>query len=124
MPARLALVHVHDPRMRWGVPASQVVRIIAAAEWVATSPIDVLAAMGPLPGLGVHARRVVVVRGQDDRETGLLATGMIDVADVDATDVLPLPDELTEASPEISAIVVAHDASLSLLLKPSAVIPP
>jgi chemotaxis signal transduction protein len=124
VPARLALVHVHDPRMRWGVPASQVVRIIAATEWVATPPVDVLAAIGPLPGLGAHARRVVVVRGQDDRETALLATGMIDVADVDAADVLPLPDELTEASPEISAIVVAHDASLSLLLKPSAVIPP
>lgn len=120
--SRFAVVHVRDPRVRWGVLAAQVLRIVAAAEWLAEPAIDVLAALGPVPSTG--ARRVVVVRGAGERETALLATGMIDVADVEATDILPLPDTLTSASPEISAIVVAPDASLSLLLKPSAVSPP
>jgi chemotaxis signal transduction protein len=118
------MVHVHDPRMRWGLPAAQVVRIVAAADWSAATPIDVLAAIGPLPGVGIHTRRVVVVRDQADREAALLATGTIDVAEVDEADVLPLPDVLTTSSPGISAIVVANDASLSLLVNPSAVIPP
>jgi len=116
------MVHVHDPRVRWGVPAAQVVRIAAAADWLTGPAVDVLAALGPLPR--TDNRRVVVVRGAGDRETALLATGMIDISDVNATDILPLPEALAASAPEISAIVVAHDASLSLLLEPSAVIPP
>jgi len=124
MSSRFAMVHVHDPRVRWGVPASQVIRIIPAAEWQAGPAVDVLSAMGPVPSGGAHARRVMIVYGVDDRETALLATGMINIDDVDSTAVLPLPDTLAAATPEVSAIVVAQDASLSLLLKPSAVISP
>ena len=119
--SRLAVVHVHDPRVRWGVPASQVVRILPAAEWQAGPPIDVLAAMGPVPAGGGHARRVLLVHGVGDRETPLLATGMIHIADVEASAILPLPDTLAAKSPEVSAIVVAPDDSLSLLFQPSAV---
>jgi chemotaxis signal transduction protein len=122
MTSRFAMVHVHDPRVRWGVHASQVVRIVAAAEWLAAPAIDVLAALGPVPR--TDSRRVLVVRGAGERETALLATGMIHVGDVDQADVLPLPDALAATSPEISAIIVAHNASLSLLLNPSAVIAP
>jgi chemotaxis signal transduction protein len=118
------MVHVHDPRVRWGVPASQVIRIIPAAEWQTGPAVDVLAAMGPVPSGGAHARRVMIVYGVDDRETALLATGTINIDEVDSTAVLPLPDTLAAATPEVSAIVVAQDASLSLLLKPSAVISP
>ena len=124
MTSHLAMVHVHDPRVRWAVPASQVVRIIPAAEWHADPAIDVLAAMGPVPSGGAHARRVMIVYGANDRETALLATGAINIDDVDSTNVLPLPDTLAAATPEVSAIVVAPDASLSLLLKPSAVLAP
>jgi chemotaxis signal transduction protein len=122
MTSRFTLVHVHDPRVRWGVHASQVVRIVAANEWLAAPAIDVLAALGPVPR--TDSLRVMVVRGAGDRETALFATGVIDISDVDQADVLPLPDALAAAAPEISAIVVAHDASLSLLLNPSSVTPP
>ena len=115
------MVHVQDPRVQWGIPAMNVVRITATS-WL-TAATDVLSSLGPLPPTHTHARRVVVVRGDDDRETSLLAVGSIGVIDVESTDILPLPAELTTASPQISAIVVAHDASLSLLFKPSAVIP-
>jgi chemotaxis signal transduction protein len=124
MTSRLAMVHVHDPRVRWSMAASQVVRIVSATEWDPTPAIDVLAALGPAPSMGTHVRRVVVVRGAGDRETALYASGKIDVSDVEPTDVLPLPDTLTALAPEIAAIVVAQDASLSLLLEPSAVTPP
>ena len=124
MTSRFAMVHVQDPRVRWGVPASQVVRIIPAAEWHAEPAIDLLAAMGPVPSGGAHARRVMIVHGAGDRETALLTTGTIHIDDVDSTNVLPLPDTLAASVPEVAAIVVAHDASLSLLLKPSAVISP
>ncbi len=124
MSSRFAMVHVHDPRVRWGVPASQVIRIIPAAEWQTGPAVDVLAAMGPVPSGGAHARRVMIVYGVDERETALLATGTINIDDVDSTAVLPLPDTLASATPEVSAIVVAQDASLSLLVKPSAVIFP
>lgn len=115
------MVHVHDPRVRWCVHASQVVRIVAAAEWLAAPAIDVLAALGPVSGTATH--RVVVVRGAGDRETALLATGMIEINDVELTSVLPLPDTLAATAPEVAAIILAPDASLSLLLQPSAVIP-
>lgn len=113
------MVHVQDARVRWGVPAAQVVRIVTASDWVAAPAIDVLAALGPEPAPGLHGRRVVVVNGADDRETALLATGAIDIGDVDPSAVLPLPDTLAKAVPEVSAIVVAHDASLSLLFNPA-----
>jgi chemotaxis signal transduction protein len=119
MTSRSAMVHVHDPRVRWAVPASQVVRIVAATEWLAAPAIDVFAALGPAPDAAAH--RVLVVRGAGDRETALLATGVIHISDVEQADVLPLPEALAVATPEISAIILAHDASLSLLLQPSAV---
>lgn len=118
------MVHVHDPRVRWGVPASHVVRIMTAAEWVDAPAIDVLAALGPAPLTGGLARRVMIVRGAADREAALLALGMIDIGDVDPTDVLSLPDTLAADTPNIAAIVVAPDASLSLLLQPSALLTP
>ena len=121
MTSQLVVVHVHDARVRWGVLASQVVRIVAASDWIAAPAIDVLAALGPEPAPGLHGRRVVVVSGANQRETALLATGPIDIGDVDPSTVLPLPDTLAKAVPEVSAIVVAHDASLSLLFNPSAV---
>jgi hypothetical protein len=121
MTSHLVMVHVHDARVRWGVLASQVVRIIGASEWVATPAIDVLAALGPEPAPGLHGRRVMVVSGANHRETALLATGPIVIGDVDPSTVLPLPDTLAAAVPEVSAIVIANDASLSLLFNPSAV---
>jgi hypothetical protein len=122
MTSHSAMVHVHDPRVKWAVHASQVVRIVAAVDWLAGPPLDVLAALGPVPGTALH--RVVVVRGAGDRETALLATGAIDISDVDVTAVLPLPDALAVTTPGVAAIILAHDASLSLLLQPSAVTPP
>jgi chemotaxis signal transduction protein len=121
MTPHLAMVHVHDARVRWIVPASQVVRILAASEWVDSPPIDVLATLGPEPPPGLHGRRVVVVSGANDRQTALLATGAIAISDVDPSTILPLPDTIAATVPEVSAIVVAHDASLSLLFNPSAV---
>ncbi|HEU4734289.1 MAG TPA: hypothetical protein VFT22_40635 [Kofleriaceae bacterium] len=109
--------------MRWSVPASQVTRILAARDWHAAPPLDVLAALGPVPGTASDVRRVVIVRGADDRETALFAAGPISVVDVDASDVLALPTELARAAPEISAIVVAQDAQLSLLFDPVAIAP-
>jgi hypothetical protein len=122
MTSHSAMVHVHDPRVKWAVHASQVVRIVAAADWLAEPPLDVLAALGPVLGTTVH--RVMVVRGAGDRETALLATGVIDISDVEVTAVLPLPDALAVAAPGIAAIILAPDASLSLLVQPSTVIPP
>jgi hypothetical protein len=118
------MVHVLDPRVRWSVPASQVTRIVAAGEWRAAPALDVLAALGPVPGATAGVRRVVIVRGAGDRETALFAAGPISIIDIDAGDMLPLPPELARAAPEISAIVVAHDAQLSLVFDPFAIAPP
>jgi chemotaxis signal transduction protein len=114
------MVHVDDPRGRWSVSASEVMRIIAVTEWLAAPPVDVLATLGPLPGGGT--RRVLVMRGMRNRELALVAAGLLAVAEVDPHDVLPLPSVLAAATPQVSAIVVASDASLSLLIEPSAVI--
>lgn len=113
------MVHVADPRGRWAVSASEVLRILPAVEWRGGPPVDVLAALGPLGG---RARRVLVLRGVGNREIALVAVGGISVADVDPHDVLPLPSVLAAASPQVSAIIAASDASLSLLIEPSAVI--
>jgi hypothetical protein len=113
------MVHVADPRGRWAVSASEVLRILPAVEWRGRPPIDVLAALGPLGG---RARRVLVLRGVGNRELALVAAGGISVGDVDPHDVLPLPSVLATASPQVSAIIAASDASLSLLIEPSAVI--
>ena len=113
------MVHVADPRGRWAVSASEVLRILPAVDWRGGPPIDVLAALGPLGG---RARRVLVLRGVGSRELALVAAGGISVAEVDPHDVLPLPSVLAAASPQVSAIIAASDASLSLLIEPSAVI--
>jgi hypothetical protein len=113
------MVHVADPRGRWAVSASEVLRILPAVEWRGQPPIDVLAGLGPLGG---RARRVLVLRGVGNRELALVAAGGISVADVDPHDVLPLPSVLAAASPQVSAIIAASEASLSLLIEPSAVI--
>ena len=112
------MVHVEDPRGRWSVSASEVIRILAAAEWTAPA-IDVLAALGALPR--ARNRRVLVLRGARNGEVALVAGGALAVAEVDPQDVLPLPSVLAAATPQVSAIVVASDASLSLLIEPSAV---
>jgi hypothetical protein len=117
--SRVAMVHVDDPRGRWSVSAAQVKRIAAAAEWGDAPAADVMAGLGPLPG-GRH--RVLVVRGAGGRELALIAAGALAINEVDPVSVLPLPVVLAAAVPQISAIVVAPDASLSLLIEPSAVI--
>jgi chemotaxis signal transduction protein len=115
------MVHVHDPRVRWSVRAGQVMRIAAAAaEWHAPT-VDVLALLGAPPAPSNHAHRVVIVRNARGLDIALLAAGPVDVADVDASDVLALPDVLAASAPRISAIIVTRDGSLSLLLEPSAV---
>lgn len=113
------MVHVHDPRVRWSVRSAQVARIISARDSF-RPPVDVFAALG---GSDEHAdhRRVVVVRLASGDEVSVLAAGPIDVNDVDSANVLPLPDLLAGSAPHVAGIVVAHDASLSLLLELSAV---
>jgi chemotaxis signal transduction protein len=117
------VVLVRDPRVRWGVRATGVVRIIPAAEWTGAT-VDVLAALGPAPAAPARGGRVVVVRGAHGRETALIAGGAIDVGDIDANRVLALPDLLAATAPQISAIIVAQDASLALLLELAAVLTP
>jgi hypothetical protein len=118
---KLAMVHVDDPRGRWSVHASRVVRIVQATDWRAAPPVDVLSRLGPVPGQADTGSRVLVVRGASDRETALVAAGPIRIGDVDPGDVLALPAVLTDTTPQISAIIVASDASLSLLLELAAV---
>ncbi len=113
------MVHVADPRGRWAVSASEVLRILPAMEWHGQTPIDVLDALGPLGG---RARRVLVLRGVGNREIALVAAGGISVTEIDPHDVLPLPSLLAATSPQVSAIIAASDAALSLLIEPSAVI--
>src|ERR1041385_5453132 len=112
------MVHVDDPRGRWNVSAAQVKQIAAAAEWSAPAT-DVMAALRPLPG---ERHRVLVVRGARGREIAPAAAGAVEINEVDPVSVLPLPVVLAAAVPQISAIVVAPDGSLSLLIEPSAVI--
>lgn len=115
------MVHVLDPRVRWSVRASEVTRIaLAAAEWHAPT-VDVLAQLGAPATPRLEAQRVVIVRGARGRDIALLAGGPIDVAEIDPGDVLALPDALADAAPQIPAIIVARDGSLSLLLEPSIV---
>lgn len=114
---RVAVVLVRDPRVRWAVRAERVARIIPAADWPAGA-VDLLAALGPAPR-GPRGRVVVVRTG--DRETALIAGGAIEIGDFDAPSVLPLPAVLVDRSPEVAAIIVAPDASLSLLFEPAAV---
>jgi len=120
----LAIVQVQDPRVRWGVHAGGVVRIIPATEWRTTPVLDVFASLGAVPRTGARARRVVVVRGAGGRETALLAAGPIDISDVDSASVLSLPAVLAGSVPQIAGIIVGNDASLSLLLELAAVITP
>jgi chemotaxis signal transduction protein len=110
------MVHVDDPRARWSVSASAVLRIIAAAEWSDAPAIDVLAALGPLPW--TRSRRVLVLRARG-REVALAAAGTLAIEEVATADVLPLPSVLAAATPQIAAVIVAPDASLSLLIEPS-----
>ncbi len=117
------MVHVHDPRVRWSVHASDVMRIVAAVEWGAAPAVDIVAALGGAAGAKPATGRVVVVRGART-EIALRAAGPIEVSDVDPADILALPAALSASAPQISAIIVAHDASLSLLLEPSALIGP
>ena len=115
-PPRLGVVHVRDPRVSWCVRAAQVLRIAGAAEWWGPV-IDVLALIQGAPSPASKARRIVIVRVPGGPEIGLDAAGPIDVADVAASDVLALPPALAASAPRISAIVVARDTSLSLLLE-------
>ena len=118
---RLGMVHVHDPRVRWSVRAAQVMRIAsAAAEWHAPT-VDLLAILGAAPSPRDATQRVVIVREAGGRDIALLAPGPIDVADVDPSDVLALPPAIAASAPHISAIIVARDGTLSLLLEPSTV---
>lgn len=112
------MVHIDDPRGRWSVPAAQVLRIVAATEWIAAPAIDVLAGLGPLPWS--RSRRVLVL-GVRGREIALVAAGALAIEEVAASSVLPLPGVLAAATPQVCAIVVGPDASLSLLIEPSAV---
>ena len=115
------MVHVHDPRVRWSVRAAQVMRIAAAAaEWHAPT-VDLLAMLGAPASRRDETQRVVIVRAASGRDVALLAVGPIDVAEVEPSDVLALPAALVASAPHISAIVVARDGSLSLLLEPSTV---
>ena len=118
--SRVAVVQVDDPRGRWSVSAAAVLRIVAAAEWSAGTVIDVLAALGPLPW--TRSRRVLVLRARG-REVALAVAGALAIEEVAAADVLPLPKVLSAATPQIAAVIIAPDASLSLLIEPSAVIP-
>jgi hypothetical protein len=113
------MVHINDPRGRWCVSAAQVRRIAGAAEWGNAPATDVMANLGALPG---ERHRVLVVRGAGGREIALTAAGPLEISEVDPVSVLPLPVVLAAAVPQISAIVVAPDGSLSLLIEPSAVI--
>jgi chemotaxis signal transduction protein len=114
------MVHVDDSRGRWSVSASQVKRIVAAAEWLGAPAVDVLASFGTAPG--TRSRRVLIVVGGGGDELALLAAGALRITEVDPTSVLPLPVVLAAAVPQISAIVLSLDGSLSLLIEPSAVI--
>jgi hypothetical protein len=119
--SRLALVHVHDPRVRWGVRAAQVLRIASADEWLAAPAIDVLAAMGAAPRTGASTRRVMIVRGTGGVEIALVVAGPITIVEVDAAEILPLPTVLATTEPSISAIIAAADTTLSLLFDPVAI---
>ena len=114
------MVYIDDPRGRWSVPAAQVLRIVAATDWILTPAIDVLAGLGPLPWS--RSRRVLVVSARGRDVVALVAAGAIAIEEVAASAVLPLPRELAAATPQVSAVVVAPDASLSLLIEPSAVL--
>jgi hypothetical protein len=118
--AHVAMVHVDDPRGRWSVSATEVMRIVPATDWLTGPAVDVLAALGPMPW--VRSRRVLVMRGARGQEIAVVAAGALQIADVNPASVLPLPLALASVVPAISAIVVASDASLSLLIEPSAVI--
>ena len=120
--SHVAMVHVDDPRARWSVSASEVIRIVAAADWSGGAPIDVLAALGHAPR--ARSLRVVIARGERGRELPLLGVGALAVGDVDPTSVLPLPLLLATRTPQVSAIIAAADGSLSLLIEPSAVLFP
>jgi hypothetical protein len=124
---RVLMVHVHDPRARWTVHATRVVRIVSARDWaddwVAEPARDVLRRLGPQPPEGEDAHRVMVLRGARDQELAVIAAGAIHIGDVDASNVLALPLLFAKATPEISAIVVSSDSSLSLLLDPLAIDP-
>lgn len=106
------MVHVADPRARWSVAAARVLRIVPVTDHPSAA-VDVLAGVGAPP----PAVRVMIVR-DGDGELAVLAGGAIDIAEVDAAAVLPLPAPF--AASQVTAIVVWPDHSLSLLLQPSA----
>ena len=96
------MVHVRDPRVRWNVPAHCVVRIVSAAEWGQTldaaTVLDPLAALGAVPIDDDHRHRVIVLRGEADRELAVIAAGAIQIVDVEAQDVLALPPEVARVA--------------------------
>lgn len=117
--SRQSVVHVHDPRVRWSVPAAEVVRIVARADWHGPA-LDVLTALGAPAGAASPAGRVVIIR-TGGRERAIYAAGSIDITDVEPARVLALPASLAPLAPQVAAVIVAADGSLSLLLSSSAV---
>lgn len=106
----LVMVHVRDPRARWSVPASRVVRIVSAIDWgTAASVLDPLAPIGALPVDEDQRHRVIVLRGDGDRELAVIAAGAIQIADVEASDVLAMPPELSGVA-AFSAIIATSAA--------------
>ncbi|HEX4422478.1 MAG TPA: chemotaxis protein CheW [Kofleriaceae bacterium] len=103
------------------MPAARVVRIASAVEWGASPALDLFARLGPVPHDDDHIHRVVVLRGARDHLIAVLAAGPIQISDVESADILPLPAAFAATAREISAIIVARDASLSLVLDPLAI---
>ena len=119
------MVHVRDPRARWSVPAARVGRIVSAAEWSAPghealTVLDPLAALGALPTDDDLRHRVIVLH-DGGREIAVIAAGAIQIADIESTEILPLPPELSGIA-AFSAIIAPREAhgSLSLVIDPRA----
>jgi hypothetical protein len=120
------MVQIVDPRGRWNVQAARVMRIASVRELLddpgeagdlARTATDPLAELGPLPDEGDNTHRVFLLR-HGEHEAALTAAGAILIVDVETDHVLPLPREVAGLAPQIAAIIIAQDESLSLLIDP------
>jgi len=89
----LALVIVPGRTLRWGLPSSAVLGAHAPADWAGAAPLDWEELVGaPAPSETEQVR--ILVLKTELAELAVRVRGAIEIATVEASDVLPLPTHL------------------------------
>ena len=89
----LALVIVPGGRLRWGLPSSAVLSAHAASDWAGAAPLDWEDLVGAGAPTESEQVRILLLK-TEHAELAVRVRGAIEIATVEASDVLPLPTHL------------------------------